>query len=96
MVLSLEPIEVPGVYRRGSKLVVVDRVDGRRRKRAVESMADARAMRLQRDGEARAERRGPTLHAFGLSCVIATRALGATACGPARAVSTVGCWSRLR
>ena len=29
MVLPLEPTEVPGVYGRGSKFVVVYRVDGR-------------------------------------------------------------------
>jgi hypothetical protein len=30
-------------------------------------MAGARAIQLQRDGEARARRRGPTLHEFSLS-----------------------------
>jgi hypothetical protein len=30
-------------------------------------LADARAVKLQRDGEARAQRRGPTLHEFSLS-----------------------------
>jgi integrase len=67
MVLPLEPTDVPGVYRRGSKFVVVYRADGRQHKQAAESMADARAIKLQRDGEARARRRGPTLHEFSLS-----------------------------
>jgi integrase len=67
MVLPLEPTEVPGVYRRGSKFVAVYRVEGRQRKQAVDTLADARAIKLQRDGEARAVRRGPTLHAFSLS-----------------------------
>jgi integrase len=67
MVLPLEPTDVPGVYRRGSKFVVVYRVDGRQRKQSADTMADARAMKLQRDGEARAQRRGPTLHGFSLS-----------------------------
>ena len=66
MVLPLEPTEVPGVYRRGSKFVVVYRVDGRQRKQSANTLADAKAMKLQRDGEARALRRGPTLHEFSL------------------------------
>jgi hypothetical protein len=67
MVLPLEPTDVPGVYRRGSKFVVVYRVDGRQRKQSADTMADARAMKLQRNGEARSQRRGPTLHEFSLS-----------------------------
>ena len=67
MVLPLEPTDVPGVYRRGSKYVVIYRADGRQHKQAAETMADARALKLQRDGEARARRRGPTLHEFSLS-----------------------------
>jgi hypothetical protein len=67
MVLPLEPTDVPGVYRRGSKFVVVYRADGRQRKRSVETFAEARALKLQCAGEARALRRGPTLHAFSLA-----------------------------
>jgi hypothetical protein len=67
MVLPLEPTDVPGVYRRGSKFVVVYRAAGRQHTQAAETMADARAIKLQRDGEARARRRGPTLHEFTLS-----------------------------
>jgi integrase len=67
MVLPLEPTDVPGVYRRGSKFVVVYRVDGRQRKQSADTLTDARAIKLQRDGEARAQRRGPTLHEFSLS-----------------------------
>ena len=67
MVLPLEPTEVPGVYRRGSRFVVVYRADGRQRKQSVNTFAEARILKLQRDGEARALRRGPTLHAFSLS-----------------------------
>ena len=52
---------------RGSKFVAVYRVEGRQRKQAVDTLAGARAIKLQRDGEARAVRRGPTLHAFSLS-----------------------------
>jgi hypothetical protein len=36
MVLPLEPTDVPGVYRRGSKFVVVYRVGGRQRKHSAE------------------------------------------------------------
>ncbi len=67
MVLPLEPTDVPGVYRRGSKFVVVCRVEGRQRKQSFDTLADARAIKLERDGEARARRRGPTLHQFSLS-----------------------------
>jgi integrase len=67
MVLPLEPTDVPGVYRRGSKFVVVYRAGGRQRKQSADTMIDARAIKLQRDGEARALRRGPTLHEFSLS-----------------------------
>src|SRR5829696_7060982 len=67
MALPLEPTDVPGVYRRGSKFVVVYRVDGRQRKQSAETLAGARAIKLQRHGEARALRRGPTLHGFSLS-----------------------------
>jgi hypothetical protein len=67
MVLPLVPTDVPGVYRRGSKFVVVYRVDGRQRKQSADTLAGARAIKLNRDGEARALRRGPTLHGFSLS-----------------------------
>jgi hypothetical protein len=67
MVLPLESTELAGVYRRGSKFVVVYRVEGRQRKQSADTLADARAIKLQRDGEARAQRRGPTLHEFSLS-----------------------------
>ncbi|MEA2131212.1 MAG: hypothetical protein QOJ85_4103 [Solirubrobacteraceae bacterium] len=67
MVLPLEPTDVPGVYRRGSKFVVVYRAEGRQRKRSADTLAEAKAVKLQRDGEARAGRRGRTLHEFGLS-----------------------------
>src|SRR4051812_1606140 len=38
-----------------------------RRKQYVGTLAEARAIKLERDGEARALRRGPTLHGFSLS-----------------------------
>lgn len=58
---------MPGVYCRGSKFVVAYRAAGRQRKQSADTLADARAIKLQRDGEARAPRRGPTLHEFSLS-----------------------------
>jgi hypothetical protein len=67
MVLPLQPTEVPGVYRRGSRFVVVYRVEGRQREQSADTLAEARAIKLKRDGEARAKRRGPTLHEFSLS-----------------------------
>jgi hypothetical protein len=43
------------------------RVGGRQRKQYADTLAQARAIKLERDGEARALRRGPTLHGFSLS-----------------------------
>jgi site-specific recombinase XerC len=67
MVLPLEPTGVRGVCRRGSKFVAVYRAGGRQRKQAADTLAEARAIKLARAGQARAARRGPTLHAFSLS-----------------------------
>lgn len=58
---------MPGVYRRGTKFVVVYRADRRQHKQYADTLGEARAIRLQRDGEARAQRHGPTLHEFSLS-----------------------------
>ena len=65
--LPLERTDAPGIYRRGSRYVVVYRVDGRQRKQYASTLAEARAIKIKRDGEARALRRGPTLHGFSLS-----------------------------
>jgi integrase len=65
--LPLERTDVPGVYRRGSRFVVVYRVGGRQHKQYADSLGEARAIKLVRQGEARAHRRGPTLHAFSVS-----------------------------
>ena len=46
---------------------MVYRAQGRQRKQSADTLVEARAIRLQRDGEARALRRGPTLHAFSVS-----------------------------
>ena len=67
MVLPLQATDVPGVYRRGAMFVVVYRADSRQRKQSVNTFAEARALKLRRDGEARTLRRGPTLHAFSLA-----------------------------
>jgi hypothetical protein len=61
--LPLERTDAPGIYRRGSKYVVVYRVERRQRKQYAGTLAEARAIKLERDGEARALRRGPTLRA---------------------------------
>jgi hypothetical protein len=58
---------VPGIYRRGSKYVVVYRASGRQRKQYAGTLAEARTIKLMRDGDAWALRRGPTLHGFSLS-----------------------------
>ena len=52
--LPLERTDAPGIYRRGSKYVVVYRVEGRQRKQYADTLADARTMKLVRDGESRA------------------------------------------
>lgn len=52
MVLQLEPTDLPGVYRRGSKFVVVYRAEGRQRKQSAATLAEARAIKLQRDAPA--------------------------------------------
>jgi hypothetical protein len=65
--LPLERTDAPGVYRRGSRFVVVYRAEGRQRKQSADTLAEARAIKFKRDGEARAKRRGPTLHEFSLS-----------------------------
>jgi len=67
MVLPLEPTDVPGIYQRGSRFVMVYRAGGRQRKQSVATLAEARALKLRRAGEARALRRGPTLHDLSLS-----------------------------
>jgi hypothetical protein len=43
MVLPLESTDVPGIYRRGSKFVVVYRAEGRQHKQSVTTFAEARA-----------------------------------------------------
>ena len=94
--LPLERTDVPGIYRRGSKYVVVYRAGGRQRKQYAGTLAEARAIKLERDGEARALRRGPTLHGFSLAWLDRYAGSGMTACAPTRAASTVACWSTSR
>ena len=48
MVLPLEPTDVPGIYRRGSRYVVVYRVEGRQRKQYASTLAEARAIKIKR------------------------------------------------
>jgi hypothetical protein len=96
MVLPLEPTDVPGVYRRGSRYVVVYRGGGRQRKQAAATLAEARAIKLARDAEARAERRGRPCMRSRSAGWIATPARVATASGRTRAASTAGCWRRSR
>jgi integrase len=65
----LERTAHPGVYRRGARYVAVYRRSGRQRKESAASFAEARAIKLARDAEAREKRRGPTLHAYALDWV---------------------------
>ncbi|MGH2824928.1 MAG: hypothetical protein ACRDLY_18285 [Thermoleophilaceae bacterium] len=63
----LERTSWPGVYRRGSRYVVVCRADGRQRKEAAGTLAQARELTLRRTAEEAERRRGPTLHACALA-----------------------------
>jgi len=94
--LPLERTDAPGIYRRGSKYVVVYRIGGRQRKQYAGTLAEARAIKLEREAQARALRRGPTLHGFSLSWLDRYAGSGRTACAPTRAGSTVACSSLLR
>jgi hypothetical protein len=66
----------PGVYRRGCRYVAVYRRDGRQRKETVGSFAEARAVKVARDGEERAERLGPTFRDHALRWVDGHAGLG--------------------
>ena len=46
--LPLERTDAPGIYRRGSRYVVVYRVDGRQRKQYAHTLAEGRAIKLKR------------------------------------------------
>jgi integrase len=59
----------PGVYRRGRRYVVVYRRGGHQRKESALTLADARALKIARDAEARSLRLGPTLHDYALAWV---------------------------
>jgi integrase len=59
----------PGVYRRGRRYVVVYRRGGHQRKESAQTLADARALKIARDAEARSQRLGPTLHDYALTWV---------------------------
>ncbi|MFI5005591.1 MAG: tyrosine-type recombinase/integrase [Solirubrobacterales bacterium] len=65
----LERTAYPGVYRRGGQYVAVYRREGRQRKESAATFAEARAIKLARDAEARELRRGPTLHDYALRWV---------------------------
>lgn len=66
IVLPLLRTEFPGVYRRGSRFVVVYRAGGRQCKQSAATLMEARALKFERDAQAREQRRGPTLHAYAL------------------------------
>lgn len=65
--MSLERTRYPGVYRRGTRFVVVYRSAGRQRKESAASLAEARALKPRRDTEAREQRRGPLRHPYALA-----------------------------
>jgi integrase len=63
---ALRRTSYPGVYRRGRRYVAVYRREGRQRKEAAGSFAEARQIKVVRDAEACAERLGPLLHDYAL------------------------------
>ena len=65
-VLPLVRTEFPGVYRRGSRYVVVYRSGGRQCKQSAATLSEARALKVARDADAREQRRGPALQAYAL------------------------------
>ena len=65
--LPLMRTEFPGVYQQGVRYVVVYRYAGRQRKQTAATFSEACAVKLARDADARADRRGPTLHAYALA-----------------------------
>ncbi|MBA3263010.1 MAG: phage integrase SAM-like domain-containing protein [Thermoleophilaceae bacterium] len=65
--MPLEPTDVPGVYRRGSRFVAVYRAAGRQHKESAATLAEARAIKLARQADARERRRGPTLQRFSIA-----------------------------
>jgi integrase len=69
MAAQLLSTAVPGVYRRGSRFVVIDREDGRQRKQAVATFTEARELKMRRRAQAITARRGPTLHSYALEWV---------------------------
>jgi hypothetical protein len=73
---ALQRTSQPGVYRRGRRYVSVYRREGRQRKESAASFAEARAIKLAREAEARAERLGPTLHDYTLRWVATHAGLG--------------------
>ena len=89
--LPLERTDAPGIYRRGSKYAVVYRVEGRQRKQYADTLAQARAIKLERDGEARALRRGPTLHGFSLAWLDRYAGTGPDSVRANTRASTVAC-----
>jgi integrase len=66
----------PGVYRRGRRYVAVYRRDGRQHKESVGSFAEARAIKVARQAEARSGRLGPTLRDHALRWVDGHAGLG--------------------
>ena len=59
----------PGVYRRGSRWVVVYREDGRQRKQSASTFREAREIKIRRTAEEASRRAGRTLHSYALEWV---------------------------
>ncbi len=71
----------PGVYRRGTRYVAVYRVEGRQHKESAPTFAQARAIKLAREVEAREQAAGPMLHAYALDWVAGYPGCGHDAIG---------------
>ncbi len=73
---ALRRTSQPGVYKRGRRYVAFYRRGGRQHKEAAATFDEARAIKLAREAEARAERLGPTLHDHALRWVASYAAIG--------------------
>ena len=75
---------------------MVYRVEGRQRKQYADTLAEARAIKLERDGEAGRCGAGRRCTGSASRGLIAMPAPATTACVPTRAASTGACWSSTR
>lgn len=94
--LPLERTDVPGIYRRGAKYVVVYRVEARQRKQYADTLGEARAIKLKRDTRPACSAAAPRCTSSACPGLTVTAARAATVCARTRVANTAGCWSTSR